>query len=104
MTLLTQKVARNASESGFKPAVWALVVQAVAGATMDGSQKDILQCRAWGSAMPISSTAIRTTLRAMKSGSSPASNHPGQIVERRVRIGAAHGFVQGRDQVVVAIL
>ena len=45
MTLLTQKVAGNALESGFKPAVWALVVQAVAGATMDGSQKDILQCK-----------------------------------------------------------
>jgi len=44
-TLLTQKAAGNASESGFKPTVWSFVVQAVAGATMDGSKKDALQCK-----------------------------------------------------------
>src|SRR5882672_11073419 len=44
-TLLTQKAAGNASESGFKPTVWSLVVEAVAGATMDGSKKDALQCK-----------------------------------------------------------
>src|SRR5882672_3420635 len=43
-TLLTQKAAANVSESGFKPTVWSFVVQAVAGATMDGSKKDALQC------------------------------------------------------------
>ena len=43
-TLLTQKVAGNASESSFKPAVWSLVVQAVAGATTDSSKKDALKC------------------------------------------------------------
>ena len=45
VTLLTQRAARNALESRFKPAVWSLVVQAVAGATTDGSQKDSLQCK-----------------------------------------------------------
>ena len=30
--------------------------------------------------------------------------HARQIIERRVRIGAAHRLVQGRDQVVVAVL
>jgi len=38
-TLLTQKAAGNALESGFKPTVWSFVVQAVAGATMDGSRR-----------------------------------------------------------------
>jgi len=44
-TLLTQKAAGNASESGFKPSVWSLVVQAVAGATTTGFKKDSLQCK-----------------------------------------------------------
>jgi len=44
-TLLTQKVASHALESGFKPTVWSFVVQAVAGATMDSSKKDALQCK-----------------------------------------------------------
>ncbi len=30
--------------------------------------------------------------------------HAAEIVERRIRVGAAHGLVQGRDQVVVAVL
>ena len=37
--LLTQQAAGNALESGFKPAVWCLVVQAVAGATTNGSRR-----------------------------------------------------------------
>ena len=45
MTLLTQKVASNVSESSFKPMVWSLVVQAVAGATTDGFKQDTLQCK-----------------------------------------------------------
>src|SRR5882672_384367 len=44
-TLLTQKAAGNSSESGFKSAVWSLVVHAVAGATMDSTQKDAMQCK-----------------------------------------------------------
>jgi len=43
--LLTHKVAGNASESGLKPTVWSLVVQAVAGATTDGCKKDALKCK-----------------------------------------------------------
>jgi len=45
VTLLTHKVARKASESGFNPTIWSLVVQAVAGATTDSSKKDVLQCK-----------------------------------------------------------
>ena len=32
------------------------------------------------------------------------NQHAGEIIERRVRVGAAHRLVQGRDQVVVAVL
>src|SRR5882672_9030363 len=44
-TLLTQKVARKSLESGFKSVVWSLVVHAVAGATMDSTKKDAMQCK-----------------------------------------------------------
>ena len=44
-TFLTQKEARNTSESGFKPMVWSLVVQEVAGATTNSSKKDACNVR-----------------------------------------------------------
>ena len=47
---------------------------------------------------------MRTTRRAMNRGSSPASNIRARSVERSVGIGAAHALVQGRDQVVAAVL
>ena len=43
--LLTQRVARNSSELGFKVAVWSLVVNAVAGAMIDSTKKDLMQCK-----------------------------------------------------------
>src|SRR5882724_13428575 len=44
-TLLTQKGARNSSESGFKAVVWSLVVTAVAPATAVTTKKDLMQCK-----------------------------------------------------------
>ena len=44
-TLLAQKQAGNASESGFKPSVWSLVATAVREATTEDVGKDIAQCK-----------------------------------------------------------
>jgi len=44
-TLLLQKAAGNSSESGFKPAVWPLVVDAVREATSETVKKNLLQCK-----------------------------------------------------------
>ena len=41
--------------------------------------------------------------RATYSGSSPALQHPGQPVDRSVRVAVAHGFVQRRDKIVVLL-
>ena len=46
-TLLVQKQAGNASESGFKPSVWSLVAAAVEEATTEDVGKDIAQCKTW---------------------------------------------------------
>ena len=54
--------------------------------------------------MPISSTAMRTMRRARNSGILAGIEHAGEIIERRVRVGAAHRLVQRGDQVVVAVL
>ena len=43
--LLLQKATGNASESGFKPAVWAVVVHAVGVATAEPVKKTLLQCK-----------------------------------------------------------
>ena len=47
---------------------------------------------------------MRTMRRAMNSGSSPPSEHAGEIVERGVGIGAAHRLVQRADEIVVAFM
>ena len=44
-TLLLQKATGNASESGFKPVVWAVVVHAVGVATAEPVKKTVLQCK-----------------------------------------------------------
>jgi len=44
-TLLLQKAAGNSSESGFKPSVWTLVVDAVGDATTESVSKNLLQCK-----------------------------------------------------------
>ena len=44
-TLLLQKATSNALESGFKPAVWAVVVHAVGVATAEPVKKTLLQCK-----------------------------------------------------------
>jgi len=43
-TLLSQKQTGNASESGFKPSVWSLVVTAVGEAATEDVGKAIAQC------------------------------------------------------------
>ena len=42
-TLLLQKAMGNSSESGFKPAVWPLVVNVVGEATSEGVRKSLMQ-------------------------------------------------------------
>jgi len=44
-TLLLQKAAGNSSESGFKLAVWPLVVDAVREATSETVRKNLQQCK-----------------------------------------------------------
>ena len=44
-TLLLQKAAGNSSESGFKLAVWPLVVDAVREATSDTVKKTLQHCK-----------------------------------------------------------
>src|SRR5882724_7038946 len=44
-TLLLQKAMGNSSESGFKPAVWPLVVYAVGEAMSEGVRKSLMQCK-----------------------------------------------------------
>ena len=45
VTLLLQKATGNYLESGFKPAVWSLVVDAVGEATTEAVKKSFLQCK-----------------------------------------------------------
>jgi len=45
VTLLLQKAMGISSESGFKPAVWPLVVDAVGEATSEGVRKNLMQCK-----------------------------------------------------------
>ena len=42
-TLLLQKATGNSSESGFKPVVWPLVVNAVGEATSESVRKSLMQ-------------------------------------------------------------
>jgi hypothetical protein len=44
--LLAQKLAGNTSESGFKLAVWGLVVEELANVTKVGLKKNVKQCKA----------------------------------------------------------
>jgi len=44
-TLLLQKAAGNSLESGFKPMVWPLVVNAVSQATSLAIKKNLQQCK-----------------------------------------------------------
>src|SRR5882724_3075952 len=45
VTLLLQKAMGNSSESGFKPAIWPLVVDAVGEAMSEGVKKSLMQCK-----------------------------------------------------------
>jgi hypothetical protein len=47
---------------------------------------------------------MRTTRRADEQRVLAGVEHAREIIERGVGIGAAHALVQGRDQVVVAVL
>jgi len=44
-TFLLQKATRNSLESGFKPVVWPLVVDAVRQATSEAIKKNLQQCK-----------------------------------------------------------
>jgi|SRR5882724_13706349 len=45
VTLLLQKAVGNSLESGFKPAIWPLVVYAVGEAMSEGVRKSLMQCK-----------------------------------------------------------
>ena len=44
-TLLLHKAKENSLESGFKLAIWPLVVDAVGEATSEGVRKSLMQCK-----------------------------------------------------------
>ena len=60
-------------------------------------------CSALGSAMPMSSDARMTMRRAMNRGVLPRLEHPGQVVQRRVDVAAAHRLDERADDVVVLV-
>ena len=60
-------------------------------------------CSAVGSAIPMSSLAWTTSRRAMKRGSSPAVEHPRQVVQGGVDVGTADRLDERADHVVVLI-